>query len=291
MATTLSRAADMIAALMATQDDRTPARLAGGLLAEAGWAVFPLPAGRKYDDGRGALIYRDATRDSAIWDTLMLRLVRRGLAPEDDQGAAVNIGLSPWACAEPLVVLDLDGPTAVAAFTDNDLAGGCFRVETAGKGGGRHIYVAGAKTPRSGTHRWGGEVRSDRGHVLLPGSVIDGNPYIASGAYFAKIDLAGIGRTCRGAAAGPLALGDLDWVVERLSLQPPTPGARRQLDRHLRNIRGARGSRGRHPAAMSAVASAVAMAEMGILPLRWALDEITLVMAEARAGETPRCRR
>ena len=198
-------------------------------------------------------------------------------------GSARGPALSRWWCWTWT-----DRPRWPGSPRSNDISPECFRVETAGKGGGRHVYIAGAKTPRSGTHHWGGEVRSDRGHVVLPGSMIDGNPrhYVASGAYFAKIDLAGIGRTGQGAAAGPLALGDLDQVVERLSLQPPTQGARRQLDGHLRNIREARGSHGRHPAAMSAVASAVAMAKMGILPLAWALDEITAAMAVARAGET-----
>ena len=271
---------------------------AGLALAAGGWAVFPVPVAHdpalcrvcrpllerrgavcsgKHDQGAGALSYRHATRKSGEFERLAARVrSRHGV---DD----VNVACSPWRCAVPLVGIDLDGPGSVAGFDAQFDMPEWLGVDTLGKGGGRHVYVAGAATPVNDRNPWGGEYRGDRGHLMLPPSVVNGRRdyYRPRGRWFADVRSApglletspgrrGDAGSPRQTARRPVADTELNDLVGRLSTFAPRPAAFRRFRDQLDALHGA-GVGERHPTAMTALAHAVALAHRRELPLRWAV--------------------
>ena len=282
----------------------TDGMAAGRVLAEAGWAVFPVPLahpggscdtcrfvyekkGRechgKHDQGPRAAIYAQATTDADAWAAMCASALERH--PVLD----VNIAVSPWRCAVPLIGLDLDGRDAVAAFSDYT-APDTLRVTTAGKGGGMHVYVSGASKPLAGTHTWGGEIRSVYGHLMLPPSLIWGTRdyYTPRGERFlpaeALGDVMSTAKTARSRKGGTISDADIDPLIDRLSVHPATGSARQRLIDRLAAIEAAPPGE-RYPTTMRAVASAVALAHMNALPLRWALSVIESTYSDAVAME------
>lgn len=278
---------------------------AGDLLASHGWAVFPVPVAHerdtcpacrslpaervcrgKHDQARGALDYRAATLAPDEWRRMALDVMSRHEVPD------VNIACSPWRCVVPLVGIDLDGPEAVAGFYRvNPDFDAFLRVESSGKGGGQHVYALGFREPLAGTHRWGGEVRAARGHLMLPPSLVEGRRdyYRPVGRVLRQArDTKGLTGARRG-SAGPGAPSmtsetEIEEVLDRLSLRPPSRSGQARLAGKLAALaEAAPGSR--YPSMVSAVACAVWLARQGGVPLRWALDTITNVYGEAVAGE------
>lgn len=255
---------------------------AGEALAAAGWAVFPVPRGRKFDSGPGAYTYANATTDPDEFTRMAERVKARHGVPD------VNVATSPWRCLVPLVGIDLDGPGAVGAFlTEFPSASDWLRVRSSGKGGGLHVYVMGAEHPPTGANRWGGEVRAASGHLMLPGSVVDGHAdyYRPEGRWLANVRatpalLKGTRKDRTDGPGVPVPEADLADLIARLSRTPPTSAARQRLGGYLDRLAQAQPGE-RHPAATSAVASAVAWSRRGGMPLRWALGQITQTYEEA----------
>lgn len=155
-------------------------RESGLILAEGGWAVFPLPNYAKFDEG---LSYLNATMDPAQWADMCDWQLRR------HEGQDVNIALAPGKCAVPLIVVDLDGSEAIHRFFDDAMAHGhidvsmWLRANTTRVDYGRHIYFAApeGKQWSNSTHVWGGDVRSGRGHVVMPPSTTETGRYTWAG--------------------------------------------------------------------------------------------------------------
>lgn len=150
------------------------------ILAAGGWAVFPVPNNAKFDTG---LSYLSATTDPAkFWD--MAENVMQRHECHD-----VNVALCPGKCAVPLIVVDLDGVEAMWRFFDSAREGGhadldlWLRVNTTRADLGRHMYFVapGGKQWANSTHIWGGDVRSGRGHVVMPPSSTELGRYTWAG--------------------------------------------------------------------------------------------------------------
>ena len=271
---------------------------AGLILAGGGWAVFPVPVAHdpdgcqtcmpvfrrrgsvcagKHDQGLRALSYRDATLDPGLFVRLATGVCARHGVDE------VNVACAPWRCRVPLVGVDLDGPAAIGRFDAQFDAAEWLGVDTRGKGGGRHVHVTGAAAPVNGRNPWGGEYRGDRGHLMLPPSLVEGRRdyYRPRGRWFADVHTApgllgtppegrsGAG-TPRKTAQHPVADAELQDLVNRLSMFPPRPAALRRFRDQLGALRVA-GVGERHPTAMRALAHAVLLAHRRELPLRWAV--------------------
>ena len=278
---------------------------AGALLAVGGWAVFPVPEAHdpvgcqscewihskrgtwcqgKSDQGPDAMSYKNASTDeSQWWDSVQQVRKRHGVSD-------VNIAVSPWRCAVPMIGIDLDGPEAVAAFlAEHDQAYRWLRIRSSGKGGGRHVYIASDK-PVQGRNPWGGEYRADAGHLMLPPSAVNGTRvyYRPAGLVISSLGLkvARGGRVSDGkGSASAVPDAALDDLINRLSTSVPAPAAQRRLFQHLDAISQADPGT-RYPTTMSAVAAAVAMARTDILPLRWAMSCIEKAYGDAVAGES-----
>jgi hypothetical protein len=280
-------------------------RDAGAMLSAAGWAVFPVPVGHdrdgcsacpptkapcegKHDTGLSAMYYRHASTSPQTWITNAVGVMRRHRVTD------VNIAVVPWMCAVPLIGIDLDGGEAVDGFPA--LHTGSFRVETSGKGVGRHVYLAGAKAAITGLHRWGGEVRSDRGHLMMaPSLVADRRDYYRPvGGRFPDVSdpamdevLAGVSASSSGVGADALPEDEVWETVLAFSRRPAQPWAVAKLDYYLDRLAQA-GPGDRHPKMVAAVGCAVACAGRGGLPLRWALERVTEVFGTVLWGEADR---
>lgn len=169
---------DLQSMLVALRESMTrpTKREAGMVLAEGGWAVFPLPNNQKFDQG---LSYLNATTDPARWWDMCESVMER------NECVDVNIALCPGKCAVPLIVVDLDGAEAIQRFFDDAMNHGhidigmWLRVNTTRPDHGRHLYFAApdGKQWSNSTHIWGGDVRSGRGHVVMPPSTTETGMY------------------------------------------------------------------------------------------------------------------
>ena len=199
----------------------------------------------------------------------------------------------------PLVGVDLDGPAAVAAFDVEhpDGSPAFLRVESSGKGGGRHVYVAGQQQPAGGRNPWGGEYRADRGHLMLPPSLVDGRrdyyrptgDRFLSGIELPLRSVSSSGKVSRIGGAGASALNDpcTEALVDRLSIWP----AQQRKVLAFREYVDALGHAPvgeRHPAMKTAVCSAVARARLHQFPLRGALDLIIDAFPDPETGRNVR---
>lgn len=155
---------------------------AGEILAHAGWAVFPMPNNMKNDFTseelgiRGpALSHLHATTDAGRFSAMAEDVMRRHECRD------VNIALKPGACAVPLMVVDLDGGAAIDAFWKEAWERGhadvglWLSVKTTRADRGGHMYFAcpGDRQFGNGIHRWGGEIRCAKGHVVMPPSTTE----------------------------------------------------------------------------------------------------------------------
>lgn len=192
----------MLAALRESQTVPTK-REAGRILARGGWAVFPLPDNMKFDNGLGAFTYKHASDDPRAWDAACDVQMARSECLD------VNVGLAPAFCSVPLLVVDLDGQDAIDRFAKDawdrghaDL-GLWLRANTTRPDQGRHAYFVSPDGMHFGNsqHAWGGDIRSAKGHVVMPPSTT------------------GIGRYTW---VGELLNTAPDWVVEGLAAKTPT---------------------------------------------------------------------
>jgi hypothetical protein len=160
--------AEMLIALRESMS--VPTKLeAGQLLAYGGWAVFPVPDQAKFDN---RLSYLNATTDPGIFREMADDVMSRHECRD------VNVCLCPGKSAVPLLVIDLDGADAITRFRDEAWERGhadlglWLRVNTTRPDEGRHAYfsVPSGGAFGNGKHRWGGEVRSAKGHVVMPPS-------------------------------------------------------------------------------------------------------------------------
>lgn len=271
-------------------------RDAGAALAAVGWAVFPVPVAHpregcgvcppykpectgKFDTGVGALCHINGSADVRTWIENAVQVMRRHRVED------VNVAVVPWRCAVPLIGIDLDGGEAVDEFPG--LPRGALHVDSGRADRGRHVYLSGAPEPITGLHMWGGEIRSDRGHLMLPPSLVGGRRdyYTPVGERFASVHddemdgvLDGITATSSGAGAASLPDGEAWEAVLTLSRRPAERWAVAKLDEYLDALRMA-GAGDRHARMKSAVGCAVACAARGGLPLRWALEQVVEVFA------------
>lgn len=155
-------------------------RDAGMILAAGGWAVFPVPNNAKFDTG---LSYLNATTEPSRWWDMCESVMYRHECHD------VNIALCPGKCVIPLIVVDLDGTEAIWRFFEDARAHGhedvgmWLRVNTTRSDYGRHMYFASPEGQQwaNSTHVWGGDVRSGRGHVVMPPSSTELGRYTWAG--------------------------------------------------------------------------------------------------------------
>lgn len=170
---------EMMIALRESQS--VPTKLeAGIILAQGGWAIFPAPNNAKFDVG---LSYLSATTDPARFNDMAQDVMLRNECHD------VNICLAPGKCTVPLIVVDLDGTQAIQSFFDDAVGHGhldvqmWLRVNTTRVDHGRHIYFVSPDGEQwsNSSHVWGGEVRSGRGHVVMPPSTTETGRYTWAG--------------------------------------------------------------------------------------------------------------
>lgn len=296
--------AKLVAATYEAAEAKT-GRDAGATLAAGGWCVFPTPAAHdrlrcrtcatkrddcdgKFDQGPAALSYRSASTSVELWVAQAVEVMRR------HRVADVGVATSPWRCSVPLVALDLDGQAAVDAFPA--LNSRSFRVESGRPDGGRHVYLSGSPTPLSGLHRFGGEIRGDRGHLMLPGSTVAERRdyYRPSGERIPDVSdpamdgvLDGVRETRGGAGATGLSESEGTELLLAWSTRPGSGWALEKFEFRLEELREAAPG-WRHPAMASAVSCAVACAAKGGLSLRWALRRVADTFAETVWAEPNR---
>lgn len=293
---------DMLIALRESQCVPTK-REAGELLCEGGWSVFPLPDMAKYDEG---LSYRNATRDPARWSDMCDWQMSR------HESRDVNIGLWPAGCAVPLLVIDLDGAEAIWRFFNDAQAHGhvdvelWLRVNTTRPDHGRHIYFAApdSRGYSNSTHRWGGDVRSGRGHVVLPPSTTGHGRYtwVGDKLYTApEWVVEGLHAARSGSRGGGARSADeLKAMLAALSTCEPTSYGRAAvtgLEGELRDARPGDAKAGRNASLARSVYRALDLALEGSFPAEEAVSRLagvyeTLFFDEpdrAWAGEVVRC--
>lgn len=159
---------EMMIALRESREATTKLE-AGQILANGGWAVFPLPDLMKFDHG---LSYLNATTDPGIFTEMAEDVM------EKNECRDVNVALAPARCAVPLMVIDLDGGEAIDSFWKEAWARGHadvglwlgVKTTRADRGGHMYFVAPAGKAFGNGTHRWGGEIRSAKGHVVMPPS-------------------------------------------------------------------------------------------------------------------------
>lgn len=165
---------DLESMMLAKRDSMTvpTKREAGRILADGGWSVFPVPNFAKLDHG---FSYRSSTIDPGVWEVMCEDIMRR------NECLDVNVCLAPAKCLVPLLVIDLDGAASIQAFFSNAIDAGhvdvemWMRVNTTRPDHGRHVYFVSPEGRRFGNskHKWGGEVRSAKGHVVMPPSTTE----------------------------------------------------------------------------------------------------------------------
>lgn len=176
---------EMLIALRESQSTTTKLE-AGQILANGGWAVFPLPNNMKNDFSGGdhgvrgpALSYLHATTDAGIFTEMAESVMSRHECRD------VNVALAPGRCAVPLMVIDLDGGEAIDKFWAEGWSRGhadlglWLSVKTTRPDRGGHMYFACPDDRRfgNGIHRWGGEIRCAKGHVVMPPSTTEFGRY------------------------------------------------------------------------------------------------------------------
>lgn len=201
---------DLESMLIAMRESQTvpTKKQAGEILANGGWAVFPLPNGMKFDKG---LSYLHATVDPGRFAEMADWQMQRHECRD------VNIALAPGKCIVPLLVVDLDGTEAITRFWEDATGRGhadvplWLRVNTTRQDHGRHIYFAspGGVQYSNSSHRWGGEIRSGKGHVVVPPSTTE---------------------TGRYTWAGEKLYSAPDWVLEGLHAARAASGGRNMAD-------------------------------------------------------------
>lgn len=200
---------------------------AGAAMAHGGWAVFPVPAGKKFDAGAGANSYMTATVDPGVFEE------RARAVMEKTGDTDVNVCLTPGRCETPLVVVDLDGAANVQKFWDEARGAGheedeirsWLRVASPRADVGRHVYFTtpGGIKYGNAQHAWGGEVRCGRGHVVVPPSRVDAGGYAFAGGALVEAPewvIAGLKAsvvTNDNARLRTLELGAAGTLVMRLS--------------------------------------------------------------------------
>lgn len=95
--------------------DATSGTNAGRVLAGGGWAVFPVPEGRKNDT---KLSWLYATTDPDEFAAMAHEVMSR------HGGADVNVAIAPNKCDPPLLAIDLDGQAAIDSFAREAAANG-----------------------------------------------------------------------------------------------------------------------------------------------------------------------
>jgi hypothetical protein len=262
--------------------------VAGATLAHGGWAVFPVPAGKKFDSGTGANSYATATIDPGIFEERARDVMDRWDC--DD----VNVALTPGRCATPLVVVDLDGATAVQAFWDSGLEAGeagdaiqsWFKAKTPRKDVGRHVYFTTPSGVAYGNshHTWGGDVRSGRGHVVVPPSRVSAGPYELLGDVLVEAPAwvlagfkAGVVATTGNPSVNSFDAAELTDVVDRLSAWQGDAYGVKTVGYLAAELRASaqtsgRGGDGRNPTMVKAVCRALDLALEGRVNAREALD-------------------
>lgn len=233
----------MLVALRESQ--RVPTkREAGRILAEGGWAVFPLPDMAKFDNG---LSYLNSTTDPEKWDELCVWQMARSECRD------VNIALAPGKCAVPLIVVDLDGYDAIVRFWDDAVKAGhidvglWLRVNTTRPDHGRHVYFVApdGKQWSNSTHIWGGDVRSGRGHVVMPPSTTGHGRYtwvgekLYSAPEWVVNGLRG-NTVTRDAGTGEMSDAAIEKMLQDVSKWPASPYGRKALDNMLADLNDAR---------------------------------------------------
>lgn len=219
-------------------------REAGVILAEGGWAVFPVPNNAKFDTG---LSYLSATTDGARFDDMAERIMERHECHD------VNIALCPGKCVVPLLVVDLDGSEAIWRFFNDAEEHGhidiamWMRVNTTRVDYGRHMYFVAPEGKQWGnsTHVWGGDVRSGRGHVVMPPSSTELGRYtwVGEKLYTAP---AWVVEGLRGGVVGNATRdgdrsdSEIEELLEELSQWTCTGYGRKGLDNMLAEMQDAR---------------------------------------------------
>lgn len=219
-------------------------REAGMILAEGGWAVFPVPNYAKFDTG---LSYLNATMSGAKFNDMAESVMHRHECYD------VNIALCPGKCAVPMLVVDLDGSEAIWRFFNDAEEHGhidvsmWMRVNTTRPDHGRHIYFVAPEGKQWGntTHVWGGDVRSGRGHVVMPPSTTETGRYtwVGEKLYTAP---AWVIEGLRGSVVkdatrdGQKSDEEINELLENLSQWNCTAYGRKGLDNMLAEMQDAR---------------------------------------------------
>lgn len=258
-------------------------RDAGIILAEGGWAVFPIPDNAKFDTG---LSYLHATTDGARFNDLAEDVMLRNECHD------VNVALCPGKCAVPLIVVDLDGAQAVWNFFDDAKANGAteeklqtlLRVNTTRIDHGRHIYFAApdGKAWSNSLHKWGGEVRSGRGHVVMPPSTTGKGRYTWVGEMLYTAP-SWVVEGLRGGAVGNASRdGDksdeeIQKLLDDMSAWQTDSYARTAMNNMLAELSEARpgaGTDGRNPLLSKTINRVMDLAAEGRLNANQAVSEV-----------------
>lgn len=270
MSAPLSAVDSMLAALRQVQEAEEPLSgfEAGEILVAAGWACFPVPAGRKFDQGYS---YVDATTSPAEWRELVTRLQARNRYITD-----VNVAVCPFKCAVPMTVVDHDSAVGLFDFTNewHDKTGGApDTLRIASPSGNEHYWFENEEPLANGYHPWGGETRSANGHVLLPPSWADEGSYQAINFNRpVRIDdvpwvLRGGRRRADDRERSRLTHSDVDIEIAKLSVREWAPGGHDMLDAIISKMTSV-GHPGRNPAMAAAVNDMLDASLTGLIPAR-----------------------
>ncbi len=225
--------------------EATSAIDAGCILASGGWAVFPVPEGRKHDT---KLSWLYATTDPALFRSMVRDVQSR------HGGVDVNVAIAPNRCDPPLLAVDLDGQSAIDAFAREAVAQGhadlnlWLRTKSPRLDGGRHAWFVAPDGQgfNAGSHRWGGEVRG-KGHVLAPPSWTSDGRYVWTGEALAttpKWVTEGLGAGTVD-AANDCSDAVIDEYLDLLSKFDWTPYGRAAVTGMLTDLRRAQPGDGR----------------------------------------------
>jgi hypothetical protein len=270
MSAPLSAVDSMLAALRQVQEADEPLSgfEAGEILVAAGWACFPVPAGRKFDQGYS---YIDATTSPAEWRELVTRLQARNRYITD-----VNVAVCPFKCAVPMTVVDHDSAVGLFDFTNewHDKTGGApDTLRIASPSGNEHYWFENEEPLANGYHPWGGETRSANGHVLLPPSWADEGSYQAINFNRpVRIDdvpwvLRGGRRRADDRERSRLTHSDVDIEIAKLSVREWAPGGHDMLNAIISKMTSV-GHPGRNPAMAAAVNDMLDASLTGLIPAR-----------------------
>lgn len=272
------RLAEMLVALRESLS--VPTKLAAGeILAHGGWAVFPLPDLAKFDN---RLSYLNATVDPGVFRDMADDVMSRHECRD------INVALCPAKSAVPLLVIDLDGADAITRFRDEAWERGhadlglWLRANTTRPDEGRHAYfsVPSGGAFGNGKHRWGGEVRSAKGHVVMPPSSTALGRYTWSGETLREApDWVLDGLPSAGAGGyRRVPREELGEWLESLSRGEWTNYARAAFSGLLQELEEARAhGRGRNPSLAKVINRLMDIALDGELPALEALAEVQRV--------------